>query len=73
MKNFLQWCEDRKLELPTFTETPPEEEATAESNSAMRAAVRSHAYPPAYGRGLYPKGYFMPTAADTLVYDKDKN
>lgn len=73
MKTFMQWCEERKLDLPTFTETPPEEEATTESGSARRAAVRSHAYPPLYGRGQYTKSYFTPTAADTLVYDKDNH
>jgi len=71
MKNFLQWCEDRKLEIPMFQETPPGKESTSESNSAARAAIRSHAYPPLYGRGQYPKGYFQPTAADNLVYNKD--
>lgn len=72
MKTFLQWCEERKLELPSFNETPPEEDATNEG-SGKRAAVRSHAYPELYGRGQYTKSYFTPTAADTLVYDKDNH
>jgi len=72
MKTFVQWLEERQLELPTFTEETPAEDATTES-STKRAAVRSHAYPPLYGRGQYTKNYFTPTAADTLVYDKDKD
>lgn len=71
MKTFIQWCEDRKFELPTFTETPPAQATKDESGSSKRAAVRSHAYPSLYGRGQYPKGYFTPIAADTLVYDQD--
>lgn len=72
-QNFLQWCETRGYKIPVFNEEPPAEDATAESASARRACVRSHAYPPLYGRGQYTKSYFTPTAADTLVYDKDNH
>jgi len=70
--DFFSWCETKGFELPTFTEQPEAATPTSESGSGRRAAVRSHAYPDLYGRGQYPKGYFMPTAADTLVYNKDK-
>ena len=72
MKTFFQWCEERKLEIPTVTETTPKEDAETSEGSGKRAAVRSHAYPELYGRGQYPKGYFNPTAADNMVYNKDK-
>ncbi len=62
--DFFSWCATMGHEVPE----PP----TNESGSGRRAAVRSHAYPELYGRGQYPKGYFMPTAADNLVYNKDK-
>ena len=72
MKTFVQWCEEKKYDLSAVLETPPQEDATTEG-STKRAAVRSHAYPPAYGRGQYTKNYFTPTAADTLAYDKDNH
>lgn len=68
MVNFHQWLETKGYKLD---EQPGKEPSTNEG-STKRAAVRSHAYPPAYGRGQYTKGYFTPTAADTLVYDKDQ-
>lgn len=70
MKTFRQWCTERKHDLAALTETPPEDQATTEG-STKRAAVRSHAYPPAYGRGQYPPEYFPPTAADAISYNKD--
>ena len=71
--DFFAWCEAQGHELPAFNEQPASKDATSESGSARRAAIRSHAYPAGYGRGQYPKGYFTPTAADTLVYDKDNH
>jgi hypothetical protein len=71
MKTFQKWCEERKLELPTFTETPPAEETKDESGGTKRSSVRSHAYPPLYARGQYPAQYFAPIAADNLAYNKD--
>jgi hypothetical protein len=70
MKTFIQWCEEKGNKLD-FIEKPEAEEATSESGSAKRAAVRSHAYPPLYGRGQYTKGYFNPSVADNLAYNKD--
>jgi hypothetical protein len=72
MNNFYKWCEEKGYKLPTINEQPPAADSTDEG-SAKRACVRSHAYPPAYGRGQYTKNYFTPTAADTLVYDKDNH
>jgi hypothetical protein len=71
MKTFFQWCEERNFDLDSLKETPPTEKATSESGSAKRAAVRTHAYPPGYGRGQYPKSYFQPSVADNLAYNKD--
>lgn len=73
IQNFYSWLEEKGYRLPTFNEQPPSEKTTDESGSGRRAAIRSHAYPAAYGRGQYPKSYFTPTAADTLVYDKDNH
>jgi hypothetical protein len=53
MKSFLQWAENKKLELPL-------DEKTA------RAGIMSWAYPDGYVRSHYPGGYFMPRAADAL-------
>ena len=69
MKNFFQWAEERKYDLESLREQPAETKDTkGESQSAKRAAIRSHAYPPAYGRAQYPDGYFRPIAADAPVY-----
>ncbi len=70
MKNFLDYCEARGYDLTFLREVPDAEgegEATAEG-STMRAAVRSHAYPPAYGRAQRPKAALRPTAADAVTY-----
>ena len=71
--DFFDWCEAKGFDLPEIKEVPDAKPATSESGSARRSVTRSHQLPPAAGRGLYPKGYFMPSAADTLVYDKDKD
>ncbi len=77
--NFFEWCKKKNLD-PFFEETPAEEVETdskapegdvkSESGSAKRAAVRSHAYPPLYGRSQYPPEYFRPIAADAPVYQE---
>ena len=72
MKTFTQWCEETNRKLPSLTEQPPTDNVSSESQSAMRAAVRSHAYPELYGRGQYPPGYFRPIAADAVTY-QDKS
>ncbi len=68
MLDFHGWCEKHQFDV-----TLPEP-VKAESNSAKRAAVRSHAYPELYGRSQYPDGYFRPIAADAAYYQSvEKN
>jgi hypothetical protein len=56
MKTFIQWAEEKKLDLPPLGE------------NTKRAGIAHWAYPSAYaGRGYaYPDGYFMPHAADAM-------
>lgn len=68
MKNFYQWCEERKISLELILQTNPPEKTKTESQGTKRSCVRSHAYPPLYGRGQYPAGYFTPIAADAAYY-----
>lgn len=51
-KTFLQWCEDKNLELPLLNE------------KAARSGFAHWAYPDLYVRSHYPDGWFMPRAAD---------
>jgi len=65
MKTFIQWAEEKKLDLPELTE----------SGAARRGGIAHWAYPDAYVRQQYPDGYFMPTAADAMFkmgYAKNK-
>jgi len=76
--NFFQWCE--KKNLNPFMEDETSEKADTDSKgpegkvksegSTKRAAIRSHAYPPLYGRSQYPAEYFRPIAADAPVYQQ---
>lgn len=68
MKSFEQWCKEKKYVIPAVNEVPTPENAETSEGSTKRAAVRSHAYPPLYGRGQYPQEYFRPTAADAVTY-----
>lgn len=56
MKTFVNWAEDSQKELPVYQI----EEKTARSSIAVWA------YPDAAARSQYPKGYFVPKAADAL-------
>jgi hypothetical protein len=58
MKTFIEFCGERKKELPVYKEI-------AES-TLRRTGIAHWAYPDAYIRSHYPAGYFMPTAADAL-------
>lgn len=72
MKTFDKWCEDKKYNLNGLIEAPEGKPTTSEG-STKRAGVRSHAYPPIYSRGQYPKQALIPTAADAITYlDKDE-
>ena len=66
MKNFYQWAKEREYDLQSILDS----EETKTEQSAKRAAVRSHAYPPLYGSGQYPDAYFRPIAADAPAYQK---
>ncbi len=76
--NFYEWCEKKKLN--PFVEEQPAEEVQTDAaapegkvkseGSTKRAAVRSHAYPPLYGRSQYPPEYFRPGVADAPVYQE---
>ena len=75
--NFYEWCDKRKLN--PFLEEVPEKADTdsggekgdvKSEGSTKRAAIRSHAYPPLYGRSQYPPEYFRPIAADAPVYQE---
>lgn len=76
MDDFIEFC--KRMNLNPYIEEPAAEEAESEvvaekgkvkaENSTKRAAVRSHAYPPLYGRGQYPEEYFRPIAADAVTY-----
>lgn len=77
MEDFLGWCKKKNLNphmeeveaQPADTDAQPAKgPVKTESGSAKRASVRSHAYPPLYGRGQYPKEYFRPIAADAVTY-----
>ena len=54
MKTFIQWAEEKRLDLPPLGE------------NTKRAGIAHWAYPSAYaGRGYaYPDSYYMPMAAD---------
>ena len=55
MKKFLQWVQDKNLDVSL-----PQEENT------KRAGMAHWAYPDAYARKQYPDSYFMPKAADAV-------
>ena len=76
--DFYQWCQ--KSNLNPFMEEDAAEEVNDDTKgpkgevrsegSTKRAAIRSHAYPPLYGRSQYPDEYFRPIAADAPVYQE---
>ena len=67
MKNFMQWVEDNKLELPVFVDATPENtdtetgEETTDENRARTGASAN--YPDAYVRSQYPHKWFNPKIA----------
>ena len=65
MKNFVQWCEENKRELPelvTDTENQEGEESTGEQR--VRTGLSAN-YPDAYVRAQYPHKWFNPRKATT--------
>lgn len=64
MRDFHSWMSENKKTL----DLPPVSEAGAH----RRAAVRSHAYPPLYGRVQYTNQDHNTHAADAPVYLKAK-
>ena len=65
MKTFLQWAEEKELELPqeqVATDSPKGEDTTDENRT--RTGVTKN-YPDAYVRSQYPHKWFNPTKATT--------
>lgn len=54
MLDFVNWCQDKKLPLPT----------TAENTT--RSGIRPQ-YPEGYVRSQYPDAYFAPTSATSFL------
>lgn len=61
MKTFLQWADNRKIELP---------EVNLKAENTKRSGIRG-AYPDGYIRSQYPDLYFTPIAADAPVQLKN--
>ncbi len=61
MKTFLQWADNRKIELP---------EINLKAENTKRSGIRG-AYPSGYVRSQYPDLYFTPIAADAPVQLKN--
>ena len=64
MKTFIQWAEDKKLDLPVLVDEPASKKTVDEKTN--RGGIAHWAYPD-YPRKSYPKQHFMPTAADAAV------
>lgn len=56
VKTFFDWAKEKGLQLPENTH---------------RAGISDN-YPPAYAKGQYTPGYFMPTSANALGKLKGK-
>lgn len=58
MIDFIKWCQNKKLPLPTA------EPATAENT--LRSGIRGQ-YPDAYVRSQYPDAHFAPVSATAFL------
>jgi hypothetical protein len=72
MKSFIQWAEDKQLELPIIVDQEKGNKKTIDEKTA-RAGFAHWAYPDLYVRTHYPDGYFMPRAADAMQKMGDHN
>lgn len=54
MLNFVTWCSNKNLPLPTTSE------------NTTRSGIRGQ-YPDGYVRSQYPDGYFAPTSATAYL------
>jgi hypothetical protein len=59
MKTFMQWAEEKKLDLPVVKENQTRTGQTAN-------------YPDGYLRSQYPAGYFTPTKATAFLDAEQK-
>ncbi len=62
MKNFLNWCEENKKELPIMVDADKAEDTTGENTK--RTGI-TYNYPDAYVRAHYPHKYFNPIKSTT--------
>lgn len=60
MKSFLDWINEEKLDLPTFTDAPKGQKTVEEKTK--RTGLNAN-YPDAYVAGQYPHKYFNPIKA----------
>lgn len=56
MKNFISWCEEKGLDVPTLAE------------DRAHTGAKEPLYPPQYFAGQYPPSYKTPIAADSAYY-----
>jgi hypothetical protein len=69
MKTFVQWADDKQLELPYGVETEPTEPATSENS--VRTGQSAN-YPDAYLRSQYPLAWLTPTKATAFLDAEQK-
>ena len=74
MKNFMQWCEDNKLDLPVLADVEPAQSVDTPKGSKTKGENTKRTgysanYPAAYVAGQYPHKYFNPIKA-TADLDK---
>jgi len=71
MKTFMQWAEEKKLDLPVVRDTEQSgKESTTKENQTRTG--QTHNYPDGYLRSQYPAGYFAPTKATAFLDAEQK-
>lgn len=63
MKTFLQWAEEKKINLDFLKNPEQVSNKKSTSENTKRSGISAN-YPDAYARGQYPHKYFNPVAAD---------
>lgn len=66
MHDFITWCQEKGLDLPSLQEAPESKPATNEDRK--RTGAKEGLYPPQYYAGQYPGLYKTPSAADSAYY-----
>lgn len=64
MKTFIQWAEEKKLDLPVLVDEPTGKKTIDEKTK--RGGIAHWAYPDGYVRSQYTGDYFTPIAADAI-------